>query len=89
MNGSSNTNNPFGRSDSSFFATVTQSRIEEDEKGRPSKNGFKSEGKKMPVGRGMSFSFGVPTHSFLCLGNPGTRVPDRKAKVRFRSRGPT
>jgi hypothetical protein len=50
--------------------------------------GFKSEGKKMRGGRGLSFSFGVPTYSFLCLRNPGTRVPGRKAKVRFRLRGP-
>jgi len=49
--------------------------------------GFKSEGKELRVGQSMSFSFGVPTHSFLCLGNSGTRVPGRKAKVKFRSRG--
>ncbi len=65
-----------------------RAEIEEDKKGRPSKNGFKSEGKKMRVGRVMSLPFGVPTHSFLCLRNPGTGVPGRKAKVRFRSRGP-
>jgi len=42
--------------------------------------GFKPEGKELRVGRSMFFSFGVPTHSFLCLGNPGARVPGRKAK---------
>jgi len=49
-----------------------QTRIEEDGKGKSSENGFQSEGKKLSFGRGMSFSFGVPKHSFLCLRNPGT-----------------
>jgi hypothetical protein len=40
------------------------------------------------LGGACPFSFGVQTHSFLCLRNPGPRVPDRKAKVRFPSRSP-
>ena len=32
----------------------------------------------------MSFSFEVPTHSFLYLGDPKTRMPGRKTKGSFR-----